>query len=179
MLRKTTLTLLLIVQAGLFNAAYADAHQPNSGLTPLEQRHEDTMASLRRQKEVLQIRHAEAKMIHDCVQMGIDCTSDKLSATTTVSAPQPEAQGGIQPPTSVPGGAEEQFMPPSHAFGDTSPKLVAIQNSSAKIKINGESTWAVVGDRVGDWKVIHIDASKIRLAAVSNPKHVKTLVLRW
>ena len=37
----------------------------------------------------------------------------------------------------------------------------------------------MVGNKVGKWQVVHIDASKVRLKNLRDPNIMKTLLLRW
>lgn len=172
-MRQKLLTILiptLMMTTGLH--AYADTP---SGLTEEQIRHEKELSELRKQKEILDIKHAQAVLLRDCQEMGIDCRSNSLKVIDY------EEESFIKDINDIATRSAATEMPsftPDVSTKSHVPKLEAIQNSSAQLSQSGESHWAMVGDTVGDWKVVHIDASKVRIKHEVNSE-TKTLLLNW
>lgn len=176
-MRKTISTILL---SSLMTAAYTNVQaQETAELSQEQLQHEKLLTDLRKQREILEVKHAQAQLLSECMGMGIDCRDSNLSA---IEKQTEEFPTDI---TNVPMDIQSFQMPDqsvlfSHSGSDdSSPKLEAIQNQSAKLTHAGNTDWAVVGDLVGGWKVAYIDASKVRLVKASDKSKVKTLILRW
>lgn len=149
------------------------------GLTPEQLRHEQALTELRKQKEILQLKHSQAQLIRECHEMGIDCRGVSLEImpeTNNEHTAEIESFNVPMIPTSI----EEGSFTLDGVINNRniSPTLEAIQNDSAKLKHAGESQWALVGDKVGDWVITHIDATKVRIKNSRN-SNSKTLVLNW
>lgn len=168
--RLPTLLLSSLLLATSLNASADNV----SGLTAEQIQHEKRLTELRKQREVLEIMHSQAKMLRECNEMGIDCRSGSLEVIEQNDQDFNEEISRII--------AEEQSFALPKATGTSSdastPKLTAIQNASAQLTHSGSSHWALVGDKVGPWQVVHIDASKVRIKHTGNAK-TQTLVLNW
>ncbi|HIC46856.1 MAG: hypothetical protein VX829_13660 [Pseudomonadota bacterium] len=171
-MKKTyILAMLPILMALIQHPALAEG---SISLTPEQISHEKALKELRRQKEIIKENHDRALLLAECRDLGIDCSSGTtLEIMEPVEKSQPkntefndvqDIQGLISTPV---------------MNGSDTPVLEAIQNQSAQLKYNGKSEWAMVGNKVGQWQVVHIDASKVRLKNLRNPNTIKTLLLRW
>lgn len=175
-MKKTILTLLV---PGLLLTALPPAMAENqSGLTPEQLQHERKMTELRKQQEILEVKHSQAVLLRECQEMGIDCRGQSLEV---IESQQDSLDEQFQALTEQAPTVNASDMPFSLTPGnksDKSPRLDAIQNQSAQLTLSGSTEWALVGDTIGDWRVVHIDASKVRVKHTGNDK-TKTLVLNW
>ena len=151
--------------------------QNASGLSPEQLEHERKLTDLRKQKEILEIKHAQARLLRECKEMGVDCRGTELEVVEHESDDFDEQITDII--------AQERAMAMPAELGgnegsdsDEIPQLTAIQNSSAQLELSDSPQWALVGEMVGNWKVLHIDASKVRIKNIDNAM-TKTLVLNW
>lgn len=152
-------------------------NQPS--LTSEQISHEKQIADLRKQKEILELKHSQAKLLRECHDLGIDCRggsleikesfNDELSAEIESFNLPPAQEETVQSPFAL-NEIEASTFP--------SPVLNAIQNDSAQFKFSGNTHWALVGDKVGEWVVTHIDATKVRIKNARN-SNTKTLLLSW
>lgn len=143
-------------------------------LSPEQLSHEKNLKELRRQKEIIKENHDRALLLAECRDIGIDCSSG-----TTLEIIEPVEK-------SLPKNVEFNDLEDIEALSSKplmnssdTPTLEAIQNQSAQLSFNGKSEWAMVGNKVGKWQVVHIDASKVRLKNLRDPNIMKTLLLRW
>ena len=143
-------------------------------LSPEQLSHEKNLKELRRQKEIIKENHDRALLLAECRDIGIDCSSG-----TTLEIIEPVEK-------SLPKNVEFNDLEDIQALSSKplmnssdTPTLEAIQNQSAQLSFNGKSEWAMVGNKVGKWQVVHIDASKVRLKNLRDPNIMKTLLLRW
>lgn len=168
--RLPTLLLSSLILATSLNASADNV----TGLTADQIQHEKKLTELRKQREVLEIMHSQAKMLRECNEMGIDCRSGSLEVIERNDQNFNEEISRII--------ADEQSIAMPEAIDSSSnisiPKLTAIQNASAQLTHSGSTLWALVGDKVGPWQVVHIDASKVRIKHTGNAK-TQTLVLNW
>jgi hypothetical protein len=168
--------LKLILPTLLASPSVMAQGQPN--LTPEQLRHEQALTELRKQKEILELKHSQAQLLRECNEMGIDCRSQTLEIKQQPAEQAPEIES-FNVPMQAPGLEESMFSLESISGSrNSNPTLEAIQNDSAKLHHAGNSQWALVGDKVGDWVVTHIDASKVRIKHSGNSQS-KTLVLNW
>ncbi|HCC82307.1 MULTISPECIES: hypothetical protein [unclassified Methylophaga] len=175
-MRKKILTLLL--PGILISFTQPISAENQTGLTADQIRHEQALTELRKQKEILELKHSQAMLIRDCHEMGIDCREADLDIrqdplndlATVIGSQEPHLATSLE---------ESSFsIEGIKSKSSVSPTLEAIQNDSAKLKYSGETQWALVGDTVGEWVVTHIDASKVRIKHSGN-SNSKTLVLNW
>lgn len=165
----------LLIASLLMAAIFPVTAENTTGLTPEQRQHEQTLSELRKQKEILEVKHSQAKLLQECQEMGIDCRGSNVEVIEQQNTDFSDEISQIV--------ANEKALAMPTTFGNTQstsglPKLTAIQNSSANLSFSGTTQWALVGDTVGDWKVVHIDASKVRIKHTGNAK-TKTLVLNW
>lgn len=175
-------TLSILITAALYlpiNLAMADN---TSSLTPEQQRHESQLVELRQQKELLELKHAQASLLKECLEMGIDCRGsglNELPSPIEAIAPIDVVPMDIEQLSSLePMDFLDKALMSSTSGSNAVPVLDAIQNQSAQLTHAGQTEWALVGDVVGSWRVTYIDATRVRLTNTSDSS-VKTLVLRW
>lgn len=179
-MRKLISTLIIssFVTAGTTSIALAKDELGLSKLTSVQAQHEKELSELRRQKEIIEVRHAQAMLLKECQEAGVDCSSQELTITNQsndfaggMNAMPPEIQHfQLQDLMSIP--------VDNGAGQSTTPQLEAIQNNSALLSMSGNAEWLLPGDSIGAWRLMHIDASKVRLQNTTSQK-TKTLVLKW
>lgn len=151
-----------------------------TGLSIEQKQHEKRLTELRQQTEILELNHAKAKLIAECRQMGVDCQGQNVSIIEHAET-EFESEGQNNQEFQAPAfNTEFDMSTLNHGEpSNTIPSLESIQNQSAQLSLNGSSEWARVGDIIGQWKVIYIDATKVRLQNTEKAKETRTLVIRW
>lgn len=192
MIKKLSL-IALLVQSGLSFSAMAQESVEPVELSPEQIQHEETLTELRRQHELIEAKHAQAKLLKDCQDMGIDCGGDSLNSSSLMMNPPLPDEDIEEPfqmlPGSPPEGEQSPDMGAMPPMSDTpqlssggsnsgQPRLLAVQNSSAQLAMNNHEQWYVVGDQAGPWKVVYISATKVRLRNTQN-QSLKTLLMTW
>ncbi len=171
-MKKTyLLTLFPILMTLIQQPSFAES---SISLTPEQIQHENALKELRRQKEIIKENHDTALLLAECREIGIDCSSaTQLEIIEPVDKSQP-VNTEFNDVKDI-----ENLMSTPVMSGRDTPILEAIQNQSAQLSFNGKSEWSMVGNTIGHWQVVYIDASKVRLKNLRNPNTMKTLLLRW
>ncbi|MDO8827973.1 hypothetical protein [Methylophaga sp.] len=168
-----------LIPALFFTVAQTVFADSQPSLTSEQLRHEQALTELRKQKEILELKHSQAQLIRDCHEMGIDCRGTSLEIKPdTMNDLTAEIERLNVPMAPVTIDESSFSIDNISSTRNVSPTLEAIQNDSARLKHSGETQWALVGDKVGDWVITHIDATKVRIKNSRNSTS-KTLVLNW
>lgn len=188
-MKKKLPLLVLMLQASLsFSVSANEAAVPAVSLTPEQTQHEEELKRIRLQTQLIEAKHAQAKLLKDCMDMGIECS---VGGEMGMAPPMPDPfldEPNDQPFQMFPGTPPEQamtYLPTPEmeqdfapSMGGKTPSLSAIQNNSAQLSFGEDARWYNVGDKAGQWKVIYISTTKVRLKHAQNDS-VKTLLMTW